>query len=85
MMKTKLIEQLARKALDAEVDERVWILYSSHLNQFADLVVQECLGVLDNVIGTTPVDDEWDKTWRSGVESSLEILQEHFEVKYVKK
>lgn len=81
-MNKQLIEQLARKALETKVDERVWTFSTTHLNQFSSLIVQECLKVLHKTAVAPTLVDEWDRAWHGGVVSGLELVEEHFGVKY---
>lgn len=50
--------------------------------KFAELIVQECLNVLHKTAVESTLEDEWDKAWHSGVVSGLELVEEHFGVKY---
>ena len=50
--------------------------------KFAELIIQECLNVLHKTAVESTLQDEWDKAWHSGVVSGLELVEEHFGVKY---
>lgn len=74
------IKQLAKQAgLDDDIcplDE--WD--HPELEKFAELIVQECLAVINAEIDVTPIAGEYEIAWLMGMECGMGLIKKHFGV-----
>jgi exo-beta-1,3-glucanase (GH17 family) len=73
----ELLKQ-ATKAVDPE--NRVWVFSKVDQAKFAELIVRECISVINTEAAEVPVEDEYERMWKMGTEFAVYQIEKHFGV-----
>ena len=78
-MKQKLIDQLIHRAGARFGGDG--INYDGFVpSKFAELIVQECISVINTEAGEREDDDEYERAWKMGTEFAVYQIKQHFGV-----
>jgi exo-beta-1,3-glucanase (GH17 family) len=70
------IKQLAEQCWDKRPEGQL------HFDneKFAELIVQECISVINTKATEVPVEDEYERMWKMGTEFAVYQIEKHFGV-----
>ena len=78
-MKQKLIDQLIHRAGARFGGDG--INYDGFApSKFAELIIQECVSVINTEAGEREDDDEYERAWKMGTEFAVYQIKQHFGV-----
>ena len=65
-----------------ELAEQAGFAYepSPTLQKFAQLIVQECISVINTEAAEVPAEDEYERMWKMGTEFAVYHIDKHFGV-----
>jgi exo-beta-1,3-glucanase (GH17 family) len=53
---------------------------NERIKNFAELIVQECISVINTKATEVPVEDEYERMWKMGTEFAVYQIDKHFGV-----
>ena len=65
------------KDIDGDVS---WHWMEYYTEKFAELIVQECVSVINTEAGEREDDDEYERAWKMGTEFAVYQIKQHFGV-----
>jgi exo-beta-1,3-glucanase (GH17 family) len=74
------IRQLVRQAGLDDADFPIENWDNVPLAKFAELIVQECISVINTKAAEVPVEDEYERMWKMGTEFAVYQIEKHFGV-----
>ena len=63
------------KDIDGDVS---WHWMEYYTEKFAELIVQECVSVINTEAGEREDDDEYERAWKMGTEFAVYQIKQHF-------
>ena len=74
----KLLAEQARKHFPkTEMSGEFWVFDEE---KFAELIIQECVSVINTEAGEREDDDEYERAWKMGTEFAVYQIKQHFGV-----
>ena len=72
-----LAEQVRKHFPKTEMSGEFWVFDEE---KFAELIVQECVSVINTEAGEREDDDEYERAWKMGTEFAVYQIKQHFGV-----
>ena len=73
----QLAEQARKHFPKTEMSGEFWLFDEG---KFAELIVQECVSVINTEAGEREDDDEYERAWKMGTEFAVYQIKQHFGV-----